>query len=453
MRKSSAEGGFRQAGSILPAPAKQAKSEIRMSKSETSTKAQNPKFESGLRSKVWDIRIRFIRICFGFRVSGFVLYVVLAAAVMLQGCRSPSVRRLDRIDAMVNEEIAAGHVPGAVVLVGRSDRILYHRAFGSAMIVGANDDSPVRKPMGIDTVFDLASLTKPIATATSILILADRGQLNIDDRVGAYLPAFACAGKADARIRHLLTHTSGLPAYTTAKPLADEYGSPCPEQVIEKICRLEAMNAPGEEFRYSCLGYIVLARIVEIVSGRNVAEFSKENIFEPLGMHRTTFNPPTSWEDGIAATQIVDGKPLRGTVHDPLAQLMDGVSGNAGLFSTAFDLSIYCRMLLNGGAWHGTRILSPDATRMLTTVQSHGRAYGFDVASDYAWLKGPHASEQAFCHTGYTGTSIVCDPAVDTYAILLTNRAHPHDKGTVRELRLKIAEAVFQPRGSVVAGR
>jgi CubicO group peptidase (beta-lactamase class C family) len=144
---------------------------------------------------------------------------------------------------------------------------------------------------------------------------------------------------------------------------------------------------------------------------------------------------------------------LRGTVHDPLAQLMDGVGGNAGLFSIASDLSIYCRMLLNGGAWHGTRILSPDATRMLTTVQSHGRAYGFDVTSDYAWLKGPHASEQAFCHSGYTGTSIVCDPAVDTYVILLTNRAHPHDKGTVRELRLKIAEAVFQPRGSVVTRR
>jgi len=381
------------------------------------------------------------------------LVVVLAAVVMLQSCRSPSVRRLDRIDAMVNEEIAAGHVPGAVVLVGRSNRILYHRAFGSAMIVGANNDSPVPQAMQMETVFDLASLTKPIATATSILILADRGQLNVDDPVGVYLPAFACAGKEDVRIRHLLTHTSGLPAYTTAKPLADEYGSPCPEKVIETVCRLEAMNAPGEEFRYSCLGYIVLARIVQIVSGRNVAEFSRENIFEPLGMHRTTFNPPAAWQDGIAATQIVDGKPLRGTVHDPLAQLMDGVGGNAGLFSTASDLSIYCRMLLKGGAWRGRRILSRDAVRLLTTPQSHGRAYGFDVTSDYAWLKGSHASEQAFCHTGYTGTSIVCDPAVDTYVILLTNRAHPHDKGTVRELRLKIAEAVFQPRGSVVTRR
>ncbi len=375
------------------------------------------------------------------------LVVVLVAAVMLQGCGLTRPSRLGCIDGIVEEEMAAGHFPGAVVLVGRPDRILYCKAFGSAMI------EPALEPMQTDTVFDLASLTKPIATATSILILADRKQLSVDDLVGTYLPAFACAGKEDARIRHLLTHTSGLPAYTNAKALSDQYGSPCPEKVIETICRLEAMNAPGEEFRYSCLGYIVLARIVEIVSGQDIAEFSREHIFEPLGMHRTTFNPPASWQDGIAATQIVDGKPLRGTVHDPLAQLMDGVSGNAGLFSTAFDLSIYCRMLLNGGGWHGTRILSHDATRMLTTVQSHGRAYGFDVTSDYAWLKGPHASEQAFCHTGYTGTSVVCDPAIDMYVIILTNRAHPDDKGTVRQLRLKIAEAVFQPRGSVVTRR
>jgi len=372
------------------------------------------------------------------------LVVLLAAAVVAPGCRLPSARRLDRIDEIVAEEMAARHFPGAVVLVGRRDRVLYCKAFGAAMI------EPAHEPMHRDTIFDLASMTKPIATATSILILADRGQLSVDDPVGAYLPTFACAGKEDARIRHLLTHTSGLPAYTTAKSLADEHGSPCPEAVIEKTCRMEAMNVPGEEFRYSCLGYIVLARIVETVSGRDVAEFSKENIFEPLGMNRTAFNPPASWQDRIAPTQIVDGTPLRGTVHDPLAQLMDGVSGNAGLFSTASDLSIFCRMLLNGGVWRGQRILSPDAVRMLTTAQSHGRAYGFDVNSDYAWLKGPNASERAFCHTGYTGTSIVCDPAVDTYVVILTNRAHPHDKGTVRTLRLRIAEAVFPPSESAV---
>jgi CubicO group peptidase (beta-lactamase class C family) len=379
------------------------------------------------------------------RISLTVL--LTAAAVVAPGCGLPSVGRLGCIDEIVAEEMAAGHVPGAVVLVGRRDRVLYCKAFGAAMI------EPTREPMHRDTIFDLASLTKPIATATSILILADRGQLSVDDPVGAYLPAFASAGKEDVRIKHLLTHTSGLPAYTTAKSLADEHGSPCPEAVIEKICRMEATNAPGEAFRYSCLGYLVLARIVETVSGQDLAEFSRENLFEPLGMNRTAFNPPISWQDRIAATQIVDGAPLRGTVHDPLAQLMDGVGGNAGLFATASDLSTFCRMLLNGGVWRGQRILSPDAVRMLTTAQSHGRAYGFDVSSDYAWLKGPNASERAFCHSGYTGTSIVCDPAVDTYVVILTNRAHPHDKGTVRVLRLRIAEAVFPPSESAVTGR
>lgn len=365
--------------------------------------------------------------------------VLLAVTVLLQGCRSTSALRLGCIDEIVEEEIAAGHFPGAVVLVGRSDRVLYCKAFGSAMT------EPDHEPTAKDTIFDLASLTKPIATATSILILADRNKLNVEDFVGAYLPTFACEGKEDVQIKHLLTHTSGLPAYTNAKAIAEKYGKPCPDRVIETICRLKATSAPGEAFRYSCLGYITLARIVEIVSSQDVAEFSRENLFEPLGMNRTTFNPPASWQDRIAPTQIVDGTALRGTVHDPLAQLMDGVSGNAGLFSTASDLSIFCRMLLNEGAWRGTRVLSRNAVRLLTTPQSHGRAYGFDVSSDYSWPKGSHASGQAFCHTGYTGTSLVCDPAVDTYVVILTNRAHPHDEGTVRPLRLKIAEAVFPP--------
>ncbi len=386
------------------------------------------------------------------------LVAIVLAMLAMQGCENVgcaphtlampclqercAVHTLRGIDGIVEEEIAAGHFPGAVVLVGQRDRIVYYKAFGAAMT------EPNREPMRRDMVFDLASMTKPIATATSILILVDRGRIDVNDLVGTYLPTFACEGKEDVRIKHLLTHTSGLPAYTNAKAIADEHGRPCPDQVIETICRLKAMNAPGEEFRYSCLGYITLARIVEIVSGQNVADFSQQNLFEPLRMRGTTFTPPTTWQPQIAPTEIVDGAPLRGTVHDPLAQLMAGVSGNAGLFSTASDLSIFCRMLLDEGAWRGRRVLSRDAVRLLTTPQSHGRAYGFDVASSYAWPKGPYASPQAFCHTGYTGTSLVCDPAIDTYLIILTNRAHPHDQGTVRPLRLRIAEAVFPPPAS-----
>jgi CubicO group peptidase (beta-lactamase class C family) len=374
--------------------------------------------------------------------------VVLSSALLLtllSGCRPERAPRpavwLSGIDEVVQQEIQAGHFPGAVVLVGTSDRILYHKAFGRAVA------EPFQAPMQEDTIFDMASLTKPLATAASIMVLIDRRQLDPNDYVRRYLPAFACGGKEEARIRHLLTHTSGLPAYTDAKELKSRYGCPCPDKVIEKICSLNAQSEPGQEFRYSCLSYITLAEIARIVSGQSVDEFSRANLFAPLGMNSTRFNPPDSWRQRIAATEIVEEGLLRGTGHDPLARLMGGISGNAGLFSTAADLSIYCRMLLHHGTWKGKRILSPAAVQMMTTVQSHGRAYGFDVSSGYAWVKGPYASPKAFCHTGYTGTSLVCDPAVDTYVIILTNSVHPHDKGTTRKVRQKIAEIVFAPAG------
>ena len=352
--------------------------------------------------------------------------------------KKPYKPDLSGIDRVVEEEIGKGHIPGAVVLVGQGNTILYWKAFGYEV------NEPFQEQMTKNTIFDLASLTKPLATATSILILADRGKIKLGDYAGKFLPAFACNGKEQVRLYHLLTHTSGLPAYTNADSLKNAFGTPCPDKVIDKICSMKAMSKPGEQFRYSCLGYITLARIVEIVSAENIDDFARKNIFAPLKMKRTSYNPPASREKYIVATQIVDGQLLRGTVHDPLAQLMGGVSGNAGLFSTAHDLSIYCQMLLNSGTRKGAKVLSPEAVTRLTTIQSHGRAYGFDVNSSYSWVKGSFAPENAFCHTGYTGTSIVCDPANKVYVIILTNRAHPHDKGTSKQIRTKIADLVFQ---------
>jgi len=346
-------------------------------------------------------------------------------------------QRFSQIDHVIEEEIEKGNFPGAVVLVGKQDDILYWEAFGHKVI------EPCEEPIDRNTVFDLASMTKPIATAASIMILRDRKAIELDDYVGAYLSAFACNGKEEVRIRHLLSHTSGLPAYMNAAALKEQFGSPCPNKVIEKICRLEAISKPGEEFRYSCLGYITLAKIAETVSGKSIADFSRENIFARLGMKHTAYNPPDSWEKDIAATQIVDRQLLRGTVHDPLAKLMGGVSGNAGLFSNAYDLSIYCRMLLNDGIWNGKRVLSTEAVTMLTTAQVYGRAYGFDVSSSYSSVKGSYASEKVFCHTGYTGTSIVCDPVSKAFVIILTNRVHPSDEGTAKPVRSKIADIVF----------
>jgi len=345
--------------------------------------------------------------------------------------------RFSRIGNVIEEEIEKGNLPGAVVLVGKQSDILYWQAFGNEVT------EPFEETINRNTIFDLASLTKPIATATSIMILRDRKVLDLDDYVGEYLPAFACNGKEDVRLKHLLSHTSGLPAYTNANELKEQFGSPCPDEVIEKICKLEAVSKPGEEFRYSCLGYITLAKVVETVSGKSISDFSRENIFIRLGMKHTTYNPPDSWEKEIAATEIVDGQLLRGAVHDPLAKLMGGISGNAGLFSNAHDSSIYCRMLLNEGVWNGIRVLSPEAVAMLTTAQAYGRAYAFDVNSSYSSVKGSYAPKKAFCHTGYTGTSIVCDPASGTFVIILTNRVHPSDEGTAKPIRSKVADIVF----------
>jgi len=384
--------------------------------------------------------------CAAFRMTsgarGMAAIHIALFLCLLPGCRWDRVRdtHLAQIDGVVAEEIEAGHLPGAVVLVGRGDKVLYHKAFGLEVA------EPFQEAMQKDTIFDMASLTKPIATATAVMILVDRGKIDVNDYVSEYLPAFACNGKEQVRIRHLLTHTSGLPAYTDANDLRTRFGESCPDKVIETICGLKAQSPPGEEFRYSCLGYITLARVVKTVTGQDIDEFSRANIFKPLGMKHTRFNPPASWQERIAATEIVNGKLLRGTVHDPLGRLMDGTSGNAGLFSTASDLSIYCRMLLNRGVWKGKRILSPAAVTMLTAAQSHGRAFGFDVSSGYAWVKGPNASHNAFCHTGYTGTSLVCDPDTGTYLILLTNSVHPYDKGASKPIREKLAEIVFPPR-------
>jgi len=363
---------------------------------------------------------------------------------LIMGCHQgrPALTELQKgqIQDLVTSEIDKGSFPGAVVLIGQDRTILFEEAFGDQII------EPNTQPMDTDTVFDLASLTKPLATAASIMVLVDQSKIDVNDTVATYLPAFASEGKDTVQIRHLLTHTSGLPAYTSDKALEDRHGSPCPEALIEAICLFKPLNKPGETFRYSCLGYILLSRIVTEISGQSLDAFSQEHLFTPMGMQHTTFNPPDSWLNHVAATEIKNEQVLCGTVHDPLARLMDGVSGNAGLFSTASDIAHLCQMLLNGGKFNRKTILSQNAVTLMTTPQLKGRGFGFDVTSSYAWIKGDHASDQSFCHSGYTGTSIVCDPTSKRYVIILTNRVHPHGKGTVKAVRTGIANIVFQTR-------
>ncbi|HOT95711.1 MAG TPA: serine hydrolase domain-containing protein [bacterium] len=359
-----------------------------------------------------------------------------------------NMARLALIDKAVQLAIDRGDIPGAVVLVNHGGEKVLHKAYGNCQLV------PDTLRMAPEMMFDLASVTKPVATATSIMILAERGQLRLTDRVSDYVPGFSRYRKPDsslaeeARIWHLLTHTSGLPSYTSADKAAQTLGTPCTTAaLVDYIAQLPKLSAPGELYTYSCLGFITLNRIIQAVSGQDVSAFAKENIFEPLGMRYTTFNPDETLRLICVPTEVqANGLPLRGVVHDPLARLQGGISGNAGLFSTASDLARYCQMMLNGGILGQSRILSPVTvarmTQVVDTPAHAARGYGWVIKQGQSWVGGDLLPDGGYGHTGYTGTSIWIDPKTRTYIIILSNRVHPKDDGEVDSMRSTIANIV-----------
>ena len=353
-------------------------------------------------------------------------------------------QRLKLADRIIEKAIADSIIPGAVLLVARNNKIVYRKTYGYRQLV------PVKRKMQINTIFDLASMTKPIATATSAMILLERGQLRLKDRVSDFLPQFNHKNRFGKSIRiiHLLTHTSGLPPYAPVKELKEKYGSPNPDSLIAYIGRLPLEHEPGTYFKYSCLNFITLQNIIQTITDQTLKAFSEQNIFKPLGMHDTFFLPPKEKINRCAATEMQpDGTVLLGVVHDPLARVMNGgISGNAGLFSTAGDLAIFSAMMLNEGTWHGKRIMSKRTVEKMISIpkgfEPFGRALGWDISSDYDSNLGDLFSSRAYGHTGYTGTSISIDPQSKTVIILLTNRVHPHDTGSVVRLRGQIANIV-----------
>jgi len=358
-----------------------------------------------------------------------------------------SSRQLAVLDDIIGAAVARKDFPGAVLLVARKGKVVYRKAFGNSQIV------PESRPMTADMIFDLASVTKPVATATSIMLLVERGDIRLWDRVRLYVPEFltwygekGIAGE-EARLYNLLTHTSGLPPYTDAKEAAKKLGDPCATaDLVKLIAGIPKERPVGEEFVYSCLNYITLAHIVHKVSGKPIDEFAAENIFKPLGMTRTFYRPSANLIDQCVPTEVIDGRPLRGVVHDPLARLQGGVSGNAGLFSTADDLAVFAQMLLRGGEWNGVRILSPLTVERMTEIYPKvglsGRGLGWDIDTDYATVRGDLFGPRSYGHSGYTGTSIWIDPETGTSVIFLTNRVHPDDKGDIIALRSKVANVV-----------
>lgn len=330
------------------------------------------------------------------------------------------------LTAPIEAAIAEGKLPGCVVVVGRSDGIVFEKAYGSRSI------EPERSPMTADTVFDLASLTKPIATATSIMILVERGLVSLDAPASHYIPELA--GLPTFTVRQLLLHESGLLPDT---PQSDyDHGA---TEAMRHIGARRLLAQPGDRFIYSDTGYIVLGEIVRRVTGDDLATFAAREIFTPLGMTETGFNPPAALKQRAAPTEQRDGGWMMGDVHDPRAWALGGVAGHAGLFSTAADLSRFARAMLGRGRLDGRAIFTPATADLFFTRQPNGRTLGWDAASSYAKHMAPVFSEHAFGHSGFTGTALWIDPDKDLFVVFLSNRVHPDGRGQVNPLIGEVA--------------
>ncbi len=334
--------------------------------------------------------------------------------------------KLRQIDDAVAAALKEERMPGCVVTVGRRGCIVFQKAYGNRQV------EPEREAMTVDTVFDLASLTKPIATATSVMLLAEREQIDLDEPAAKYLPEFTGRGKQRITVRHLLLHTSGLTADNALGDYTDG-----PEKAWERICGLKLLSAPGERFRYSDVGFIVLGKLVERVSKKPLNEFADENIFAPLGMKETGFLPPKNLRLRAAPTQRREDRWMRGEVHDPRAWELGGVAGHAGLFSTADDLARYAQMMAEQGRLDETQILSRKMHSLMTSgknVSGGLRGFGWDVQTGYSSNRGQGWSAGAFGHGGFTGTAMWIDPELEMFVIFLSNRVHPAGKGSVNRL-------------------
>lgn len=356
--------------------------------------------------------------------------------------------RLANADRAIAQAIADKTIPGAVLCVERHGKIGYLKAYGNKRVY------PNTEKMTTGTVFDMASCSKAMSTATCAMILIDRGQLRLNDRVDQYVPEFenwkdSITGETEAiRVIDLMTHTSGLPPYAPVQELKKKYGSPNPQAVVNWISHCKRLYAPETGWTYSCCNYIMLQQVIEKITGQTLQQFAHDNIFAPLNMRHTDYRPTKALAALCAPTEKqADGNCLLGVVHDPLAcTMMGGLSGNAGLFSSAEDVATYCAAILNKGELNGKRILSPLAVKCMETVPrslaQFGHTPGWGISTPYSSNSGDLLSAQTFGHTGYTGTSIVIDPTNDVAIILLTNCVHPVDKGNVVRLRALVANAV-----------
>ena len=341
--------------------------------------------------------------------------------------------RLGAVDSIIGQAIADGNVPGAVLVVGHNGSVIYRKAYGNRAL------EPHREPMTLETIFDLASLTKVVATTTAVMQLVEQGKVRLNDPLAKYLPDFAQNGKEDITIRQLLTHYSGLaPDLDLTTPWEGK------NTAYQLAFVMPPETTPGSGFVYSDINFIMLGALVEKVSGESLDAYTQQHIFVPLKMTHTRFVPPAAWRFKIAPTQYDENeKMLRGVVHDPTARRMGGVAGHAGLFSTGDDLAKFTQALLNGGG----PILSSVTVEKMTQPETPPsapvlRGFGWDIDSPFSSNRGDLLPVGSYGHTGFTGTSIWIDPTTRTYIILLTNAVHPRGKGNAVGLRSKVATEV-----------
>jgi len=346
---------------------------------------------------------------------------------------------LAAMDAAIDAAILAGRVPGGVLWLGRSD-VDHVRAHGLRAV------EPAAESTTTDTVYDAASLTKVVVTATAVLQQVERGQLALDAPVARWLPDFAAHGKGAITVRHLLTHRSGLRPGLSLQPAWSGRAA-----ALALACAERPQATPDERFVYSDINFIVLGELVRAVSGEELDRYAARHIFAPLGMVDSGFNPGEALRPRIAPTERVGEALLRGIVHDPTARAMGGVAGHAGLFTTAADLARFCRMILaDGRGPDGRAVLSSASVADMTRAQTNGvdrRGLGWDIDTRFSAPRGTlFPTGRSFGHTGFTGTSVWIDPGSATFVIFLSSRLHPKGQGDVSDLRRTLgtlaAEAV-----------
>jgi uncharacterized protein YbbC (DUF1343 family)/CubicO group peptidase (beta-lactamase class C family) len=333
------------------------------------------------------------------------------------------------LDAATEQAIREGLIPGAVIVIGHNGKIVHRKAYGARALI------PAREPATLDTIYDIASLTKVVATTPAIMKLCEQGKIKIDDPVTAYLPEFQ-GGKSTITIRNLMTHYSGLRPDLDIDPAWTGYNTGIRKALIDKPAR-----PPGVSFVYSDINFELLGEVVRRISGQPLDQFAREQIFEPLGMRDTNFNPAASLTARIAPTEIdaATGKPWRGVVHDPTARYMGGVAGHAGVFSTADDLARYAQMMLD------RRFFAPATVELFTSPASPPdqpilRGLGWDIDSPYSSNRGDIFPRGAsYGHTGFTGPALWIDPVSKTFVVIMTNRVHPKGGRSINEWRRNIA--------------